>query len=154
MVWNYLDDAYATSPNQLNVNEAFTRLGVEYADYVKHGGTPLPDVVAKYTPDGADLGSNPDRVQSLHDNLLGNLTSDALTQRYGATALHDTLQTLIIGVDAHLLNRPYGSGDEGTTGVADAHVQAARLKASAHGSSLFSTPGCRRQPPRTESARP
>ncbi len=79
VVWDYLDDIYVSAgPNQANVNEAFTRLGIEYAKYLKDGGAPLTNITAKYTPDGADAGTAPDRLQSLHDNLLGNLGSAAL----------------------------------------------------------------------------
>ncbi len=81
-VWDYLDDIYSSAgPNQPNVNEAFTRLGVEYAEYVQGGGQPLVDVTAKFTADSNNNGQ-PDRVQSLHDNLLGNLGDAALKQRY------------------------------------------------------------------------
>jgi T1SS-143 domain-containing protein len=125
IVWQSLDAAYveaaAHSLDVTSINEAFTRLGVEYAAYVKAGGTPLVDVVAKYTADNDHNGS-PDRLQSLHDNLLGNLTSDALTQRYGTTSLHDTLQALVVGVDADLLSRPYASGNQGNGGEAAGHL--------------------------------
>ncbi len=123
VVWTHLDNAYLTyGPNDLATNEAFTRLGVEYARYLSNGGVALVDVVAKYTVDGPDAGSNPDRSQSLHDNLLGNLGSGALTQRYGVTALHDTLVALIQSVDPDLLARPYASGNEGNGGAAAAHA--------------------------------
>ena len=123
VVWTYLDNSYLTyGPNDLATNEAFTRLGVEYADYLSNGGVALVDVVAKYTVDGVDLGNTPDRSQSLHDNLLGNLGSAALTQRYGVTALHDTLVLLIQSVDPALLDRPYASGNEGNGGAAAAHA--------------------------------
>ncbi|MGB3489625.1 MAG: VCBS domain-containing protein [Xanthobacteraceae bacterium] len=123
VVWDYLDDVYgAVGPNKVEVNEAFTRLGVVYADYLQHGGMVLTQVVAKYTPDGVDAGSNPDRLQSLHDNLLGNVNDYALTQRYineaHDTNLYNTLRTLIQGVDADLLARPSFSGNEGDSDVA------------------------------------
>jgi T1SS-143 domain-containing protein len=119
VVWDYLDDNYVSGgPTQANINEAFTRLGIEYAQYLQAGGMPLVDVTAKYAADGADGGSLPDRVQSLHDNLLGNLGAAALTQRYGATALHDELQHQVETVDADLLARPYYSGNEGASDAA------------------------------------
>ena len=123
VVWDYLDDVYGTvGPNKVEVNEAFTRLGVVYAEYLQHGGMALTQVVAKYTPDGVDAGSNPDRLQSLHDNLLGNINDYALTQRY-VNAVNDpvrynALHTLIEGVDANLLARPSFSGNESESDAA------------------------------------
>lgn len=109
VVWTHLDNAYLTyGPNDLATNEAFTRLGVD-ARYLSNGGVALVDVVAKYTVDGPDAGSNPDCSQSLHDNLLGNLGSGALTQRYGVTALHDTLVALIQSVHQQYANEGTGT---------------------------------------------
>ncbi|MCU1376745.1 MAG: hypothetical protein JWO68_4031, partial [Actinomycetia bacterium] len=124
IVWDYLDDLYQPNPNQLNVNEAFTRLGVEYAQYLQAGGSPLVDITAKYLPDGIDGGSLPDRLQSLHDNLLGNLGSSALLQRYGSNpTLLAELTALITTTDADLLDRPYYDGQENHAAVGTA-VQA------------------------------
>ena len=43
-------------------------------------------MVAKYAADNAvypgDAGTNPDRVQSLHDNLLGNLNDGAMIDKF------------------------------------------------------------------------
>ncbi|MBN8975873.1 MAG: VCBS domain-containing protein [Rhizobiales bacterium] len=107
VVWQHMDGLYGThGANDTNLNAAFLYLGLEYASYVKGGGSPLVDVVAKYIADGGDADTLPDRVQSLHDNLLGNLTEYALTQRYGAgTALHDQMHALVSGQDASLLTR-------------------------------------------------
>jgi len=105
VVWKHLDTIYAASPNQLNVNAAFTELGLEYAAYLKAGGSPLVDVVAKYTADGADAGTTPDRVQSLHDNLLGNLTDYALHQRYDAAGLYAQMHAEVVAQDGSLLTR-------------------------------------------------
>ncbi|HWK95691.1 MAG TPA: FecR domain-containing protein, partial [Pseudolabrys sp.] len=114
VVWDYLDDIYVSAgPNQGNVNEAFTRLGIEYAKYLKDGGAPLTNITAKYTPDVNNNGT-PDREQSLHDNLLGNLGAAALQQRYGISnpALQAELTALIEAIDPALLNRPYYSGND------------------------------------------
>src|SRR3712207_7833339 len=46
------------------INEAFVRLGVEYAQYLERGGVPLTDVVVKYTKDDADAGDIPERLRS------------------------------------------------------------------------------------------
>src|SRR5690606_25600563 len=78
-VWDYIDDNYSYYDNL--INEASAKLAVEYAKYLRAGGAPLLDVVAKYTADGADAGTNPDRVQSLHDNLLGNAGGGALADK-------------------------------------------------------------------------
>jgi hypothetical protein len=72
-------------PNDLATNEAFTRLGVDMR--VTQWRVALVVRVAKYT--WTVLMPAPGSLQSLHDNLLGNLGSGALTQRYGVTALHD-----------------------------------------------------------------
>ncbi|HYE85177.1 MAG TPA: VCBS domain-containing protein, partial [Vicinamibacterales bacterium] len=129
VVWDYLDDIYVSAgPNQVNVNEAFIRLGIAYAGMVKGGTLPnFADVIAKYTADGGDAGSNPDRLQSLHDNLLGNLTNAALNQRFGPSSptanapLLASLTAAVSAVDADLLDRPYFSGNEGSS---DATVRA------------------------------
>jgi T1SS-143 domain-containing protein len=130
VVWDYLDDIYGmVGPDKVEVNEGFTRLGVIYALYLQAGGTPLLDVVAKYTADdGSDPDSDPERLQSLHDNLLGNVNDYALTQRYvhenDDPVRHDTLEALVRSVDASLLDRPSYSGNEGTTNLSLAWDQA------------------------------
>ncbi|MDR6663754.1 T1SS-143 domain-containing protein, partial [Tardiphaga robiniae] len=122
IIWNALDDAYvAQGANQITINEAFTRLGIEYAAYVKAGGTPLLDVVAKYTTDTNNDGI-PERLQSLHDNLLGNLSEAALQQRYGADPLHGIFAGQISAIDPDLLDRPYASGNAGSAGNTAAHA--------------------------------
>ena len=117
VVWNHLDTIYGSAgPDQTNVNEAFVRLGMEYASLVKAGTIqPLLDVVAKFTPDGADADTLPQRVQSLHDNLLGNLTAAALLQRFGSAEPAPTLTAAITLIDADLLTRPYFEGNQGTS---------------------------------------
>ena len=112
VLWDNFDDKYITY-NNVQVNTAFVLLGVEYASYVKAGGSPLLDVTAKYTVDGADSGTAPDRLQSMHDNLLGNLSMASLTDR-GLTAL----EPLVQAVDPDLLTRAYYSGDETDGGLA------------------------------------
>ena len=84
VLWDYLDDAYVAGGNPFNValNETFVRLGVEYVEWIEGGGTPFTDVTAKWTNDGGDAGTNPDRIQSMHDNFLGNLTSGAINARF------------------------------------------------------------------------
>ncbi|GAB5460378.1 VCBS domain-containing protein [Hoeflea alexandrii] len=120
VVWDYLDDNYVNGgPTQDPINEAFIRLGAAYAGLVKAGTiSPLVDVTAKYTPDNGDPGTAPNRVQSLHDNLLGNVTSAAIAQRFGGDALETTLTSLVTGVDASLLTRPYFSGNENASDAA------------------------------------
>ncbi len=120
-VWDYLDDIYSSAgPNQPNVNEAFTRLGVEYAEYVQGGGQPLVDVTAKFTADSNNNGQ-PDRVQSLHDNLLGNLGDAALKQRYvDGTVKYNEMKALVVSTDADLLDRPYHDGGEASSAASAA----------------------------------
>ncbi|WP_422370452.1 VCBS domain-containing protein [Hoeflea sp.] len=116
IVWDYLDDAYRSAgPNQPNVNEAFVRLGVEYVRYLQEGGQPLTDLIAKAEGD-ADLSGLPDRMQSLHDNLLGNLNAGPLGSRFSEPLLTE-LTDLVSGVDAGLLGRAVYSGNEGTSDV-------------------------------------
>jgi T1SS-143 domain-containing protein len=115
VVWDFLDDNYTLSPGgTVVVNEAFVRLGVEYASYLKDGGQPLVGVVAKFTADSAtDPDSYPERLQTLHDNLLGNLNSSPLGSRFSEPLLTE-LTDLIVGIDGALLTRPVYSGNEGT----------------------------------------
>ncbi|MEX0956670.1 MAG: tandem-95 repeat protein [Rhizobiaceae bacterium] len=121
VVWDYLDDIYVSAGSaQKEVNHAFVRLGLAYADALQNGTVEsLLDVVAKYTPDNGDADDLPQRVQSLHDNLLGNVTSSALNQRFGPTGatpdsgLHDDLTDAVELVDAGLLGRPYYEGSQG-----------------------------------------
>lgn len=115
VIWDYLDDKYTSAgPNQGNVNEAFVRLGVEYAEYLLAGGSPLTDVVAKYAPD-SDNDGYPQRLQNLHDNLLGNLNATPLNSRFGSNAtLYDELTALVKGIDPNVdfTTRPIYSGNE------------------------------------------
>jgi VCBS repeat-containing protein len=133
VIWDYLDDNYVNGgPTQDPINEAFIRLGAAYAGLLKAGTiSPLVDMTAKYTADN-NGNSIPQRVQSLHDNLLGNVSSAAIAQRFGGDALETTLTNLVSGVDANLLTRPYYSGNEGTSDtdvrnfdIANGYVEAA-----------------------------
>ncbi|MDF1606549.1 VCBS domain-containing protein, partial [Hoeflea sp. YIM 152468] len=120
VIWDYLDEHYVNSgPTQDPINEAFIRLGAAYAGLLKAGTiSSLVDVTAKYTPDNGDAGTAPNRVQSLHDNLLGNVTSAAISQRFAGDPQETTLTNLVTGIDANLLTRPYFSGNEGTSDAA------------------------------------
>ena len=85
VLWQYLDGEYSpTAGDDAPINEAFVRLGAHYADLLAQGKvTPLTDVIAKYTADTNGSGA-PDRMQSLHDNLLGNLKGSVLSGRFDA----------------------------------------------------------------------
>ena len=109
VLWDFLDDNY--SYYNAEVNEAFVRLGVKYVEYLQGGGSPLVDVTAKYTADGADVGTKPDRFQSMHDNLLGNLSSVAMGDRFAGSLLTD-LTILVSAADPDLLTRIYYDGQE------------------------------------------
>ena len=113
--WDSFDDQY--SYGNTPINTAFVLLGVEYASYVKAGGSPLLDVTAKYTADGVDSGTAPDRLQSMHDNLLGNLAMSSLSDR-GL----DSLSGLVSAVDPDLLTRAVYSGNETDGGLAAARA--------------------------------
>ncbi|MGL4637956.1 MAG: cadherin-like domain-containing protein, partial [Beijerinckiaceae bacterium] len=72
-VWDFLDDNYVVNNGNIDNNKAFIYLGIEYAKYLNLGGRPLTDVIVKYTPDNNADGI-PQRLQNMHDNLLGNLS--------------------------------------------------------------------------------
>jgi VCBS repeat-containing protein len=78
-VWDYVDDHY--SYYDTAINAAGVRLAIEYAKYVQDGGAPLSGVVVKYEADGPDYGNLPDRAQSMHDNLLGNLDKASIDDK-------------------------------------------------------------------------
>jgi T1SS-143 domain-containing protein len=122
-VWDYVDDHY--SYYDTAINAAGVRLAIEYAKYVQDGGAPLSGVVVKYEADGPDYGNLPDRAQSMHDNLLGNLDKASIDDKFlpgGAggsngppngvadVALHDQLIAEIAA--AGLSGRPYYAGYE------------------------------------------
>ncbi|HEX8193226.1 MAG TPA: hypothetical protein VF552_10025 [Allosphingosinicella sp.] len=118
VLWDYLDDAYVAGQNYYNLplNETFVRLGVAYAEYLEEGGQPLTFVTAKYTADNADAGFVPQREQSMHDNLLGNLEPLSINDKFGANpALKAELLALI--PDEYEARARY-SGDESARGGA------------------------------------
>ena len=116
LLWDYLDDAYVAGNNyyDLDLNENFVRLGVEYVNYLEAGGDPLTDVMAKFTADGGDAGDNPDRAQSMHDNLLGNLWGPAVQDRFDGEQEADLLALIPDEYEA----RPWFSGNEAHLGNA------------------------------------
>ncbi|WP_197453465.1 Ig-like domain-containing protein [Caulifigura coniformis] len=128
-VWDYVDDNYSYNNNL--INEMGARLGVEYALYLRTGGKPLLDVVAKYEADGADPDTLPQRLQSLHDNLLGNLNDVGLRDKMlpSGQAAYDDLRDLM---DVHDLldlsdNRPWFGGYQGDVNTSLAWDQAEGL---------------------------
>jgi hypothetical protein len=116
-VWDYLDDQYVAGGNYYNIplNEAFVRLGVEYALYLNEGGDPLIDVTVKFTADGADADTLPERDQSMHDNLLGNINTGSIQARDFPDALEAQLLAL---VPPGYGDRPWFSGEDGNVGGA------------------------------------
>jgi hypothetical protein len=138
LIWDYIDDNY--SYYNTTINRYGVELALEYAEYLQKGGDPLTDVIAKYSPDGGDAGTNPDRVQSMHDNILGNLDVNSIIDKFfdgnsangapdvpsgyasggsngGANGTADELtgQALLDAVfAADLEDRPYYSGNEGS----------------------------------------
>lgn len=114
-VWDLLDDNYAYYDTV--VNEAFVRLGLRYAEYLdEHGGeNSLIELIAKFAADGGDAGLSPDRLQTLHDNLLGNFLPSAINDRFGADpALRDEMLTLT----EDFASRGWFSGQENHLGGA------------------------------------
>jgi VCBS repeat-containing protein len=133
IVWDYFDDNYGYYNNA--INEAAARLGVEYALHLKAGGAPLTGIAAKHTPDGADAGSAPDRLQSLHDNILGNLHGPSLIDKLlgagqgsNTSPSQETYDQIVALLSANglsaLLNRPIYSGSEGAQNLSLAFDQA------------------------------
>jgi hypothetical protein len=138
LLWDYVDDHY--SYYDTGINAFGVELGLAYANYLKNGGVALTDVVAKYAPDGGDAGTAPDRLQSMHDNLLGNLDINSIVDKFfdgnsangsanvppgyftggsngGANGVANEAlgQSLIDAVvSAGLVGRPYYGGYEGT----------------------------------------
>lgn len=66
--------------------------------------------MAKFTEDGADTDSNPERAQSMHDNLLGNLWGPALQDRFDGQQLADLLELIPDEYEA----RKYFDGNDGS----------------------------------------
>ena len=97
LIWDFLDDPYVAGGEYYNtlLNASFARLGIEYAKYLDAGGAPLTDVVAKYVADDNDDGSVPQRYQSMHDNLLGNITTASIEGRNFPDALEAELLALV-----------------------------------------------------------
>jgi hypothetical protein len=138
LIWDYIDDHYSYYNPQINA--VGVELGLKYADYLEHGGKPLTDVIVKFIPDGPDAGTNPDRVQSLHDNLLGNLDINSIVDKFfdgnhangfanvpagyptdGSNGGSNGIANEALGqhlidevVSANLVGRPYYGGYEGT----------------------------------------
>jgi hypothetical protein len=116
LLWDFLDDAYVAGANYYDIplNEAFVRLGVKYVEYLAAGGDPLTDVIAKYAPDTNNNGI-PQREQSMHDNLLGNLSLVSIEGRNFPAALKQELLAL---VPNEYESRPVYSGNESDRGGA------------------------------------
>jgi hypothetical protein len=124
LLWDYLDDAYVAGNNYYNLplNEAFVRLGIEYAKHLSAGNAPLTDVVAKFAADGDDAGTAPDRVQSMHDNLLGNFNATDFNSRFPDSDPVKAELVALIATSGYpdLTTRPVYSGAEGANAAYDA----------------------------------
>ena len=86
--WDYLDDNYSYYNEA--INSFGIDLGIKYALYLNAGGAPLTDIVAKFTADDNDAGSVPERLQTLHDNLLGNFDENSIADKFSDTVNGDT----------------------------------------------------------------
>ncbi|MCG8510817.1 MAG: pectinesterase family protein, partial [Rhodospirillales bacterium] len=96
--WIQLDQKYVGSGDyyDVNINTAFVYIGNDYADYLKAGGEALLDLVK--VPDG--------RIQTLHDNLLGNLGDGPIASRFTNQGLEDPRTE----TGAEFGGRPYHAG--------------------------------------------
>ena len=133
IVWDYVDDNF--SYYNTVINEISARLTVEYALYLQDGGPALTGTAAKYTPDGGDAGTAPDRYQSLHDNILGNVNGAGLNDKFRGPpngsnptpdedAYNRIIQLLADKGLSDLVNRPVYSGTEGAANLSLAYDQA------------------------------
>lgn len=86
----------------LAVNQGFVDLALDYLEYLEDGGRALTDVYAK-TGGG--------RLQSFHDNILGNITEGALEDR-------QLLDDYAGVIPAGYLDRAYYSGNATAQGGA------------------------------------
>lgn len=111
--WDYLDDAYVAGNNYYNLplNESFVRLGVVYVDYLAAGGHPLTDVVAKYSENAS---GDVTRLQSMHDNLLGNLNGAVVAGRFPQPLTSELLDLIPDAYEA----RPVFDGNAASYGGA------------------------------------
>lgn len=101
LFWNWLDKRYYSEPSYYNMdlNTAKVHLAEIYVDYLKEN-PPILDVVQTKVGGVPDFG---DRQQSLHDNILGEITNAAILDRFpGADPRSD--DALFYG------ERPYESG--------------------------------------------
>jgi hypothetical protein len=116
VLWDYLDDAYVAGNNFFNValNETFVRLGAEYIEYLAAGGAPLTDITVKFAADN-NMNGIPQREQSMHDNLLGNVNASSIADRQFGSPLEGQLLALI---PQEYQDRPYYSGNEDQVGGA------------------------------------
>jgi VCBS repeat-containing protein len=115
-VWTYIDDVYTSSAGYYKtaLNAVGVRLGIAYAEYIDAGGEPLTNVIVKYHPDGADGNGTdgiPDRLQSMHDNLLGAVDTPSIDDKFSADPVLLTVLKAEIAA-AGLTDRPIYSGDE------------------------------------------
>jgi hypothetical protein len=121
VLWEFLDDGYVEEGYFASVNENFVRLGIAYAEYLEDGGAPLTEMIGKFAPDGPDADLTPERLQSLHDNLLGNLGEGPINSRFASDpATGAELISLIEAIDPDLLDRPYYSGNDNAEAAYDA----------------------------------
>jgi hypothetical protein len=126
LVWDHLDDPYVAGGDYYNgpLNEAFVRVGIEYAKYLDAGGAPLIDTVAKFAADGLDADTLPERLQSMHDNLLGNVTAVNIQDRGFSPELKVELLALV--PDGYEDRGIYSGQDSGSQGFGSANHDSVR----------------------------
>lgn len=113
-LWDYWDEGYVRDfPNSytsLEINSATIELGIRYLEYLGYpdkldeGGPAFTDIIAK--------GGN-GREQTLHDNLLGNLTYASVTDRRFEDEVEESF---LDRIPLDIQNRPWVSGYAGDVG--------------------------------------
>ena len=103
-LWIQLDTEYTSGGSRLanyyndELNESFVLLGVDYVAYLEDGGEPFLDFGAKVSAT---------RDQSMHDNLLGNLSGASITDRFDGQQEQD-----LLAIAGDYVERPVFSGND------------------------------------------
>lgn len=129
LVWDWVDDSYSYYVEA--VNSVGVDIGIIYAKHLLSGGARIDDIV-KHELDNNDEGTVPQRLQTMHHNLLTNLDELSIVDKFGREENDPDLFTVgdiqarleaagligiwgTIGVYKDASERPTYGGYEGTT---------------------------------------